>query len=441
MRIFSTYSVRIKEKEVRNVLKATTALYRKAVDFFINVRLQEDALFNGLSSSFDKLRLMEQLTVKTKARLSVKYDFSVFLYKFPCYYRRAAIQEALGKVDLYKSNLANWETSKAGKKPSFPRAGCVYPSLYEDNVYVREDSHTARLKVWIHNTWDWITVSFNKGDVDYILHHCSHRMECAPTLQKRGKEWFLDFPFKEEVKLHSVPVEEQIILSVDLGINSACCCVAMRSDGTILSREFLQLPREKDSLNHAVNRIKKAQQHGAKKTPRLWAKANGINDRIAVLTAQFIVDKAVQYNVSTIVFEHLDFNGKKHGTKKQRLALWKKQYVQSIVTNKAHRLGLRISHVSAAYTSQLAFDGSGKVKRGKAANKDTDSICIFTTGKEYNCDLNAAYNIGARYYIRELLKSLPVTERLGIEAKVPQCTKRNTCTLSTLIKVNTVLAA
>ncbi|MBO4378807.1 MAG: transposase, partial [Clostridia bacterium] len=68
-------------------------------------------------------------------------------------------------------------------------------------------------------------------------------------------------------------------------------------------------------------------------------------------------------------------------------------------------------------------------------------ICRFSTGKIYNCDLNASYNIGARYFIREILKTLPATEGLGIPAKVPECTRRSTCTLSTLRNLNAVLAA
>ena len=66
-------------------------------------------------------------------------------------------------------------------------------------------------------------------------------------------------------------------------------------------------------------------------------------------------------------------------------------------------------------------------------------MCTFETGKRYHCDLSASYNIGARYFIREILKSLPVKARLGIEAKVPQCTKRATCTLSTLLRLNAEL--
>ena len=56
-------------------------------------------------------------------------------------------------------------------------------------------------------------------------------------------------------------------------------------------------------------------------------------------------------------------------------------------------------------------------------------------------DLNASYNIGARYFIRELLKTVPVTEQQGILAKVPGCSKRSTCTLSDLISLNAVLCA
>ena len=71
--------------------------------------------------------------------------------------------------------------------------------------------------------------------------------------------------------------------------------------------------------------------------------------------------------------------------------------------------------------------------------KNNYSICVFPNGKTYHCDLNASYNIGARYYIREILKSLPETARLDIETKVPQCTRRSTCTLSTLFNLNAAM--
>lgn len=234
-------------------------------------------------------------------------------------------------------------------------------------------------------------------------------------------------------------MSDQTIIAVDLGINCAATASVMRSDGTILGRHFCRLPKEYDSLNHAANRIKKAQQHGNHRIPRLWARAKGINRDIAVKTAHFIMDVAALYHADAVVFEHLDRAGKKSGSRKQRLHLWRSQYVQAMVTDKAHRLGMRISRICAWGTSRLAYDGSGPVLRGKQTGLPTYSLCRFSNGRVYNCDLSASYNIGSRYFIREILKFLPARERLALEAKVPQSVRRSTCTLSTLINLNAEL--
>lgn len=435
--IYTSYDVRIPTREFNKAFADTTEKYRAAVVFFISIRMQEAALFAELKGGHAQLRTMELLTNRTKDNPDPKYDFGKDFYKFPCYLRRAAIMEALGKVSSYESNLAAWNGRREGKKPGKPAAGYVYPALYRDNTYVREEECSAQVKVWIRNTWDWITVPLRKTDVSYIRRNCSGRKECVPTLRKRHNFWVLSFSFEEKTKQADVPLEDRIVLSVDLGVNSACVCTAMCSDGTVLGRKFLKLPKEEDSLTHALNKIKKAQQHGNRKTPGLWAKAKGINDRISVLTAQYIVDTAVLFSASVIVFESLDVRGKKKGSrsKRRRIHHWRAQYVQSMVTNKAHRLGIRISRVNARGTSSLAYDGSGKVIRGKDAGFKTGAMCRFRNGKAYNCDLNASYNIGARYFIREILKSLPETERLRIEAKVPQCSKRSTSTFATFISL------
>ena len=435
MKIMTSYSVKI--KNFNHIFKETVELYRSAVDFFIDVINKEWNALAGLPGT-GSTAPVEALTIVTSKRPMVKYDFAKDFYKFPCYLRRAAIAEAYGKVSSYKSNLENWKMNPVGKKPCLTTCGYVFPAMYRDNMFVRTGTYTARIKVYVRNTWDWIDVSLKKSDVDYILRRCSTRKECVPTLRRRGKEWFLEFSFEEAVKLDTPEITGQTILAVDLGINNAATISVMRSDGTILGREFLSLPREQDSLTHSINRIKEAQQHGNYKTPRLWAKAKGINHDIAVKTAQFIVNAAIFYNADAIVFEHLDRSGKMRGSKKQKLHMWRCNEVQSMVTNKVHRLGMRISRINAWNTSKLAYDGSGYVERGIDGSY---SICRFKTGKIYNCDLSASYNIGARYFIREILKSCSERKRLQLEAKVPQVCKRSTCTFSTLISLNAALSA
>lgn len=445
MKINTSYKVKI--KDFNHIFEKTAVLYRDAVTFYMDVFLREwDDVFCDVSSSTKAVNAAERLTVATKHRPTVKYDFSRALYKFPSYLRRAAIAEAFGKISSYKSNLKNWETEdprERGRIPLAPRTGHIFPALYRDNCYVRVDDYTAKLKVFVRNTWDWVTVQLRKSDVDYILHHCQDRSEGSPTLRKRGRNWYLEFPFSETVKFNKQDVFAQTIISVDLGINNACVCAVMRSDGTVAGREFLHLSTENDSLKRKIDRIKRAQRHGSRKTRRLWKFANGVNEDIAVKTAAFITDVARHYHANVIVFEHLEFKGKKRGSRRQRLHLWKAKTVQRIVTDKAHRLGIRISHINAWGTSRLAFDGSGRVLRGDESKRTNGnySICEFQSGKLYNCDLNASYNIGARYFVREIIKTLPVTEGQRIAAKVPQCVKRSTCTLSTLIKLNTELCA
>lgn len=436
MQIYTTYKVKI--KHFNHIFKNTVSVYRKAVDFLIEVCLVEWDAVSELNSN-QRINYVERLTHTTKDNPNPKYDFDSKFYKMPSYLRRGAISEAVGKVSSYHSNLANWEEKPDGRAPSYPKAGYVYPSMYRTVMYNQIDDYRAQLKVYVRNTWDWIMVDLCKSDMDYIARHCKSRKQCAPTLQKRGKEWFLDFPFEENVKLCDTVVYDQTIVAVDLGINTAATISVMRSDGTILGRHFCKLSKETDHLSHSVNRIKKAKQHGNSKTPRLWAKSKGINHDIAVKTANYIMDVAVLYNADVIVFEHLDRKGKVRGTKKQRLKLWRSQEVQAIVTNKAHRLGMRISRICAWGTSKFAYDGSGTVLRGKEGGFSTYELCKFQNGKTYNCDLSATYNIGARYFIREILKSLDETSRLLIEAKVPQCSKRSTCTFSTLISLNAVL--
>lgn len=441
MKIITSYSARITaskckdvhavtDSELRHALERTVDIYRRAVDFFIDVTMLYWDEISAVGSAVARVNKMEALTIVTEARPSVVCPFGKGeFYKMPSYLRRAAIADALGKVSSYKSNLSNWEKDPKGKTPSAPKAGYAYPSLYQGNSFKKVGEYTVQIKLFVHNTWDWATVKLRKSDIDYINKHCSGRKKLCPTLMRRGRVWSLDFAFKEKVELTDTV---NTILAVDFGINNACVCSAMRPDGTILGRDFLSLPEEQDSLTHALNRIKKAQQNGAKKMPCLWAKAKGINSDIASKTAKFIIDKAVYYNADVIVFEFLDLNKKKRGSKKQKLHMWKAKAAQRIVTDQAHRLHMHISHVCAWGTSRLAYDGSGKVERGIDGNH---SICRFKSGKIYNCDLSASYNIGARYFVREIVKSLPEKVGLALEAKVPQAAKRSTCTYSTLISL------
>ena len=197
--------------------------------------------------------------------------------------------------------------------------------------------------------------------------------------------------------------------------------------------------RQTIELNTQLGRIKRNQKCGSRHNKTLWRKVAGISQDIADKTVKTILDFGNAHGVDVFVLEHLDFKGKNIV---KRAHFWRYKRIYKVLSHKAHQYGLRVARVNARYTSRLAFDGSGWSKRGREITPETPyALMQFVSGKIYNADLNASYNIGARYFIRHLLKTVTVTQRLALEAKVPQVAKRSTCTLSHLINLRSEFVA
>ena len=439
MKITSSYKVEITGNI--GILKPTVKIYREALSYLIE----------GYNSEWDKLSKVERkLERATKAERLVhstklneaKYDFDKKFYKMPSYLRRAAINTALGVVSSYRSNLSNWENAPEpkGKPPKLQVKHIVMPTFYNKQMFRSSASENeCFIKLYLNNDWKWFPIKLKPTDVKYIKKYWSHVTPSAPTLVKTHKKYFLCFAFEENVSLSQHEIKERLVCSVDLGVNTDAVCSIINSKGTVLARKFINFPSEKDHLMHVLNRIKKHQRKNSSKGIKpLWEYAQRLNDELAKKVSLSIVDFAAQHSADVIVFEYLDFSGKKaKGSKKQKLHMWKKNSIQDYVTHKAHRCGIRVSRIRAWGTSKLAYDGSGEVIR----DKDNYSIAKFANGKIYNCDLSASYNIGARYFIRELLKPFPEKEKSLLRAKVSEVERRTSCTLNTLIKLNEYLAA
>lgn len=428
VKITSSYAVEIrKQKMFDNTIK----IYREAVSFLIDCFNKEWGSIQKVEGTKSRKSFAEKLIHTTK-HSTAKYDFDAKFYKFPSYLRRAAIQAALGSVSSYYSNHKNWETNgKVGKEPKLQCDRFCFPAFYRTIMYEESNKpNQCYLKLYKDNDWIWIPIAMRATDVKYITKYWSHCEKSAPTLEKKYGKYFLRFAFVEKVELSETEIQDRRICAVDLGLNTDAVCSIMTADGTVLARKFINFPSEKDHLYHVFNRIKRKQrEHGSNSAAAMWRYAKALNNDIAKKVAAAITEFAVLYFVDVIVFEHLSFTGKKHGgSKAQKLTMWKRNSVQDYVTQKAHRCGIRISRICAWGTSKLAFDGSGALKR----DETNRALATFVSGKQYNCDLSASYNIGARYFVRELLKPLPAMVRSQLSANVPDAERRIQVTLATL---------
>lgn len=418
MQITSSYKVKLLGG--RSALLATAQAYRRAVAFLISAADENWAVIGPVYEESAKRgqAAMERMVHKTRDNPAPRYAFDALFYKFPSYFRRAAISAALGAVSSYRAQLKAWETAgRKGRNPKLTAERSAMPVFFRDGMS-RFDAMLAggcgfvELKLFTNNDWVWVSIPCRQQDVKYLARQWGEVKASAPTLvlerKPKGRHTcYLRFAFEEQrsLSLRDAALEEQTVLAVDLGLNSDAVCSVMKSDGTVIARKFINFPIEKDHLNHLLNRIRRLQrEHGAKTGgTHEWELARRLNADLSRKVANAISDTANLYSVNVIVFERLEMTGKIRGKKKQRLHMWRKMDIQHRVEHKAHRNLMRISRICAWNTSRLAYDGSGPVVRDEGNHR----WATFSNGKRYNCDLSASYNIGARYFLRELCKQAP----------------------------------
>lgn len=400
------------EAKVSNRLMQSTAdeclsAYVMCLEFFLK---DWDEIRQYQTSTKDKgmnrRRFCDLLIHSTEGSTARYPEFDKEHGYMPSYMRRAVIADAAGAVSGYVSNHENWEAEDPLKRGSEPVLGC--PDSYE-LTYYSQDRDTSLLedgiigiKLYDGNAWNWYYFRISASDARYIARLSAEKKMLSPVVERKNRCWQIRFSFSEKRTLTDRKPMDQKILAVDLGIIEPATWCVMESDGTVRARGVVRLARDEDRLRHLMNRSRMYQQAG-KKSHSVYRMMTSANRQLSIDTAHELIKIADRYDVDCIVFEHLDSGGKKHGRMAQRIHMWRSRDVQERVELQAHRRGMRVSRVCAWGTSRLAFDGTGPVKRGKNAGEGIPyNICVLSTGKQYNCDLGAAMNIGARYFLRAI---------------------------------------
>jgi IS605 OrfB family transposase len=444
-----TKTIRHKILSHADLFSATLNIYREALGFIIDSVNNEWENLVCLETSKEQFNSVEKLIHETKDNPFPKYkQFDELFHKFPSYFRRSAVADAVGIVSSYRSNLLNYMEKKIqleaeGKvlrdqPPVLSRKHFAFPVFYKINMFDRLSNDEAMIKLFHKNDWVWVKISFDAKNLKgrNLLDY----KECSPVLIKSGKKYYLCIPYQKNVNLKNTKLKDQTIIAVDLGLTNSAVCSAMKTSGTIIDRIFINQSVEKDQLLHRLGRLKKAQkmsgQNSKNTFPNHWRKINHLQKQIVNDTASQIIKFAEKNDADVIAFEYLGkfkkIKGQSYWNKRfrQKMQYWAKSKIQRKVEDMGHKRGMRFRRVSAKYTSALAFDGSGKVKRN--SKKD---IAVFQTGKTYHADLNASYNIGARYFIKEYQKTFSEKRWSRVLAKVPELGLRTRCTLSSLISL------
>ena len=238
-----------------------------------------------------------------------------------------------------------------------------------------------------------------------------------------------------------VPLYQQKVLAVDRGFNHSAVCSVVDAYGTIHERFFDPFTADMDRIDHILGLIRKKSRTSGRgqKLSSLYTKLEGLKDNHVKQVARWIVDRAKETGCYGIVLEHLESTrrrGKfKRGRLRERVQHWCTAKMRDYIKGMAFREGIRVFIINPAGTSANAFDGSGPVKR----DENNYSLCTFSNGKRYNADLSASYNIGARYFLRAIKKSIPETEWSELKVEIPELSKRTDWTLHTLWKIADII--
>ena len=420
-------------------IRKTQQLYQSALGFIIGVCISHWDEIEGLGQLEAKTRI-ESLIHGTRNRTAVYRDFDRLFPNFPSYLRRDAIARSIGHVSSFVTNSARYDEIRhvrmsngmrpqKGKAPRFRHDPNIAPSFYKDGMYIPNADGTLSVKLWNGRDWTYHTIAVRSADAHYISKKMHGGWEIAsPSLIRYFGHWAFAYVLRR--KHPALPKKVKVIVGVDLGIGNDAVCSAMLTDGTVIARRFIRLASEKDRLEHLRNRrrgIRTASGRYASLS-HISTKILGISQDIACQTAHRIAAFAEEVRADVVVFEHL----KRNFSGSEKTAQWRNREVFNKACGMLHRLGIRYATVNARNTSKLAFDGSGEVKRGSRVSKSTPyDVCVFPSGKTYNCDLSASYNIGARYLMRLLESSLGKDGWSRVTAKVPDAAKRTRVTLAT----------
>ena len=253
MKIISSYGVELRKQNIP--IRQTLEIYRSAVRYLVEVYESVWEELAQIEESKKRFNAAEHLVHTTK-RNPARFDFDFCFPKMPSYFRRAAVQHALGSVSSYRTRLEQWkaEGQKTGK-PYLKSEQYAMPVFYHDVMYREntEEKDAAFLKLYDGHDWKWFAVRLKHTDMEYLRKHWSGKKASAPTLEKKHDKYFLRFTYAEEVSLNRTPVKEQTICSVDLGINTDAVCTIMRPDGTILGRKFINFPSDKDRMYRVLD--------------------------------------------------------------------------------------------------------------------------------------------------------------------------------------------
>jgi IS605 OrfB family transposase len=417
--------VRILEYRKPEWFKETESLYNKVCAFYFEaIQAHEKVL--GLNNQ-KALTALERITHKTAHNPDPVMPLP--WPEIPAMFRRACINSALGTARSFYSHLEKYHTAKAKaesknkrlrtRPPVPPREWHKHVTFYGGMCECRNGY--IMLKLYTDSAWAWVKFKAKGREIPE-----GWKIGCPHAVLTKNR---IELHFPVEKKLPKVaklvdqakdPGLKICAVDMNFGDRQAVCSI-LTGNGTETARLFVNGGNSLDGRRkHLLGRIavKRSKtgilQEDVQDNKSLWEMVRNIEENEAHQASRQIVNFALANGASTIVFEHLGNlkpeKGRYSKRSNSKRAYWLKGRIFNFTKYKAWEHGIITSRVNPRNTSKLCSACGSEVFRHEERELPTEyrrgtPLFACPNGHRGNADLNAARNIGQKFFARYMKKA------------------------------------
>ncbi len=375
-----TYKLRIYSK-YDDFLKKTKSIYNEIILFYYKLLLEHQEFLN-LSNQYC-LRELEKLTIKNKnGEIPKNYlDLEV-----PTYFRRAAINQAIGSVRSYVS--LTQKNKQISETQSFNCSPVFYKGMYKNF-----NSKSVEVKLWNGEEWKWYLLKLNGKNLDSTMQTLS------PTILINSKYMMLHIPIKqvvEDIRPVALRMKDENLRVCGVcfsNYDDFAICTILDKNGKFVKSKFIKGGKEyKNRTSKILSQIKKDRQNSKVITPRdhktYWQKLEQIDDYTAHKVSKEIIDFCLMHGAKVISIAKVEENvsGFERKVGKHSPIYLKRRIINNL-QYKAFKNGILITTVRQNYTASRCYKCRAKIKR-----KEANFVC--ENNHQGNYYFNTSMNIG-----------------------------------------------
>lgn len=413
-----TYKSRLYDRH-QDWIFYTKQIYNQVVWHYYQVLMNETQILE--QSNFLALRTLEEISIGTK-EMKARGEEPIWklqnLPKIPLYFRRSAINMALGLARSYVVSKERWQQDINRRMPS-PAAGLDCSIVFYKGMYRNFCENSIELKLYNGEKWVWVTYPYTGRKIPkgYKI--------LSPTLKVEKHHTFLHIPVEtkvEDIRTINERMEtEELICAISFPDNDCLAvCVIMNKKGKIKESHFIhggaereekrqkqlkRLEKSKESRKDDGNK-QKIEQNTGRENQDIYKKIEQINQYYAHQVSREIIKYCVKNKIKVVIVPNYEntINFQTKGYLKTNGFHWQGRAIIRNLKYKAFQKGIVVTTIRPYHIADSCSECGAKIQRYNEGHKASQNyyggqLYQCPNGHKGNAALNSAKNIG-RYFLR-----------------------------------------